>query len=656
MTLVVVDGARHTLRASDVVGDGGEATVFRAGAMAIKVYKSPASLARGKLEALVTLAPKLPREAAAPTSVAFDRAGAPVGFAMPLLSGRHEPMAMLARRSYWAQAGLGVGAVTRLLLSLHDVLAELHRAGVVIGDVSDQNALFALAPRRRGDASPPTPALSLVDVDSWQVAGFPCPVATEAFLDPRLYGPDLAAPALTASGAPRVFDVESDWYAFAVLTMRSLAWIHPYGGTLAALPTVPRRAAARRSVFGPDVTVPSFSRERLDALPDELCHALSLVFDAGLRAPLPRARLAELEARLVTCSCGLEHARARCPRCAPKPSHPAQPPSQHTVGRPGLAAASIHAPAGSIERTTLATLDGPVLAIACRGSTLTLVARVGRELSLHTVEPLAAPLSGARLSATATPRVSADGLAHVALSPDLLAVAGHAGELLVVGGAASARTETVPFQGAAASFAVGRHLYRVARGAVLRGALEPDGGLVEEPVAPALEGQTWLAADTSGARVDRVLVVTRVLGERTYGLLVGRELRQLSMPTLARGATLTAEHVTFGQGLALVTRALSRAGALTYESLLFDDHGALLAALTEGPDRLAGAALSGGVQSGHTHLLAGARGLVRTRLGKVPEVTLVAGPELAPEEAPLAAHTLGLVVASGHEVHLLRLT
>jgi hypothetical protein len=652
MTLVFVDGARHTLRASDVVGEGGEATVFKAGSLAIKLYKSPGSLELGKLQALVALGPRLPREALAPTSVVVDRAGAPVGFAMPLLPRRFEPLALLARRSHWAQTGLGLGAVARLLASLHDVLSTLHRLGVVVGDVSDQNALFSDAPGRRAARASGELSLSLVDTDSWQVAGFSCPVATEAFLDPRLYGPDLAAPVLTARGATRVFDTESDWYAFAVLALRSLAWIHPYGGTLAALPTLARRAAARHSVWSPDVIVPACSRERLLALPDELCHTLSRVFDGGERAPLPRAQLTALEASLVTCSCGLEHARPRCPRCAPGPTHVAM---SGSAAATGALDASLHMPTGALERTLLAELGGPVLALVAHGSTLTLVVRDGDALHLRTLGPLAAPSRGARLSPPVVLPARASGLAHLALSHELFAGATRAGELVVSRAGVTARTETIPFQGASPSFAVGRHLYRVARGAVLRGALEADGGLVEEPVAAALEGQTWLAADASGARVDRVLVVTRVLGERTYGLLVGRELRELSVPSLARGATLTAEHATFAEGRLLLTRALERGGVPSYESLLFDDAGRLLAALTEGADRLAGAALTGGALVGATHLLASARGLVRTRLGKVTEVTLVAGPELVAEEAPLAAHGLGLVAASGETVHLLRL-
>ena len=63
-----------------------------------------------------------------------------------------------------------------------------------------------------------------------QLAGLPCEVSTELFLDPLLYGPDLTQPCATAAGAPRWFGRGSDWYAFSVLAFRSLTGLH--GGTM----------------------------------------------------------------------------------------------------------------------------------------------------------------------------------------------------------------------------------------------------------------------------------------------------------------------------------------------------------------------------------------------------------------------------------------
>jgi hypothetical protein len=59
----------------------------------------------------------------------------------------------------------------------------------------------------------------------------------------------------TATGMQRTFTPDNDWYAFAVLLFRSLTLVHPYGGVDPELSTLPRRAAARRSVFSPQVRV-----------------------------------------------------------------------------------------------------------------------------------------------------------------------------------------------------------------------------------------------------------------------------------------------------------------------------------------------------------------------------------------------------------------
>src|SRR6185369_28895 len=118
--------------------------------------------------------------------------------------------------------------VTELFRALAAGLTQLHAAGVIAGDLNDGNVLA------RG-AEP-----YLIDADSMQLAGLPCPVAHERFLDPRLYGIDLSA--------KPVFDQGSDWYAFAVMLFNSLLYVHPFGGVHTSLPTPQRRAEARHSL------------------------------------------------------------------------------------------------------------------------------------------------------------------------------------------------------------------------------------------------------------------------------------------------------------------------------------------------------------------------------------------------------------------------
>ena len=68
------------------------------------------------------------------------------------------------------------------------------------------------------------PGVHLIDVDSFQLPGFPCALFTERFLDPlRCDGHEQLVPVRPPTR-------DSDWYAFAVMAMRCAALVGPYGG------------------------------------------------------------------------------------------------------------------------------------------------------------------------------------------------------------------------------------------------------------------------------------------------------------------------------------------------------------------------------------------------------------------------------------------
>jgi hypothetical protein len=136
-----------------------------------------------------------------------------------------------------------------------------------------------------------------------QFGPFPCPVAHERFLDPKLYGVDLAA-------APR-FDAGTDWYAWSVLFFQSLLSVHPFGGTQPKLATLLRRAEARHSVLQSDVLLPRLAVPP-KVLPDDLLHWFHAVFEKDARQEFP---LSLLQLSWTQCACGVEHARAVCPEC-----------------------------------------------------------------------------------------------------------------------------------------------------------------------------------------------------------------------------------------------------------------------------------------------------------------------------------------------------
>ncbi len=301
---VIVEGTPLVLKASEVIGQGGEAVVYRRGDRALKIYQGLDRAALGrKADKLAHYPGPLPPAVLAPLAPALDEHGALVGFAMRYLAGAVEARKLTSRTQR-----LGVvdaAGATRWLIALAAELRALHGAGVVVGDLNDGNVLCANG------------APYLIDADSYQFAGHACTVAHERYLDPRLYGVDLTRTA--------ALDQASDWYAFSVLAFSVLLLVHPYGGAHPTLGTLLRRAEARVSVLRPEVTRPKISLSA-EVLPRALVSWFEATFDGGLREPLP---VALLQLPWTTCGCGLEHARAACPACAARGVVQARPAIRH---------------------------------------------------------------------------------------------------------------------------------------------------------------------------------------------------------------------------------------------------------------------------------------------------------------------------------------
>ena len=197
----------------------------------------------------------------------------------------------------WRDGVMSNEEVSVLFKGIHSITTGLHARGVIVGDLNDGNVIFA----QRASSKGATPFF--IDADSMQFGAYPCTVAHERFLDPKLYGKNLAA-------AP-AFTPESDWYAYSVLLFASLLFVHPYGGSHPSYPTQLRRAEGAYSILRPDVVYPR-AAAHFSILSDDLLGWFAGVFDQGRRAAFPDAVLAP---RWTRCSCGVEHARTRCPAC-----------------------------------------------------------------------------------------------------------------------------------------------------------------------------------------------------------------------------------------------------------------------------------------------------------------------------------------------------
>jgi len=443
---VTYNGARHTLRDKDLLGEGGEARVYAMGRdLAAKIY-TLADTERAERIARITAFPSnLPAGVVAPLGIIEGAREAPVGFAMERFDGR--AIRWLGRRA-WREGLLSRASVCRVFTELHTLLSALHAAGVVVGDLNSGNVLFKDEDVR------------IIDADSMQLAGWPCPVADERILDPALYGVDLAA-------AP-AFSPDTDWYAFSTLLFESLLYVHPYGGVKKGMKSLLERAQAGHSVLRSDVKRPKAAADP-ELLPEALLDWFERVFDRGARGAFPPDLLA---LAWTACACGAEHGQSACPACA----------------RPVKRAPAVRRGRATARRVT--RVGGRIAA-----------ARVSAEGELSYLWEEGGALRREDSSLVIAGALSPELGVHIAGRHTWLTRGGEA--LKLRDGQVSARVRTGLCRGETA-FAAGAASAYLLRGDWL---IEEANG---QPLGQVLEGQTWIAVGDAlgfGAwRVGRLLM------------------------------------------------------------------------------------------------------------------------------------------------------
>lgn len=364
---VYLDGRRVHVDPAAHIGAGGEADVFDLGnGQALKLFKGPdhpdvAGDQAQQCAALQRLHVHQRKLADFPGADLPDRVIGPralategqhnrqiIGYSMDLVTGA-EHLYRYAEPRFRRRAGATLAIANQIidtLVDLQDTVEAIHAAGVTIGDFNDLNVLVR---DRRA---------YIIDADSFQYGAYACRVFTARFIDPLLCRPGHTCPTLAGAYGP-----ESDWYAFAVMVMRSLLCVGPYGGVYRPARPSQRiahahRPLARKTVFDDDVIYPKpalhYSR-----LPDDLLDYLHATFVADARGAPPVDLLRAV--RFTRClTCGGDHARARCPDCTTNSAGRLQP-------RP-VRERTVH---GRVQvRTLVDTADGSIVAAAVQAGEL----------------------------------------------------------------------------------------------------------------------------------------------------------------------------------------------------------------------------------------------------------------------------------------------
>jgi len=177
--LVTLGSSQLSIRLANRIDGGGEGDVFELNGdnRVAKIYKSDKLTANRikKLELMASLRETC-RGICWPEQLVYAPDGCPVGYVMHRAHGHTlaksvvRPPLLSEKFPNWNKENL-----VNLCISLLNHMKYLHSLGVLIGDINEGNILVD------GDGSD----VFIVDTDSFQVGGFPCPVGRGQFTPRR---------------------------------------------------------------------------------------------------------------------------------------------------------------------------------------------------------------------------------------------------------------------------------------------------------------------------------------------------------------------------------------------------------------------------------------------------------------------------------------
>lgn len=232
---VVPDGQRAVaLTSADHVATGGEGAVYAKGDTVYKIYLSPDKATTSGMERKLILLSAIRHPGiVAPSGALRDKSGKFLGIYMPRSSG--EPMCKLFTNTWRDLHKIGTRETAALTESMRAVVLAAHSHQAVLVDANEMNWLVS----KNTEAH-------IIDVDSWQIGGYPGTAIMASIRDFSQNG----------------FSEATDWFAWAIVSFQLWTGIHPYKGTHPDFGkgSMEARMRARASVFDPKVRLPAAAR------------------------------------------------------------------------------------------------------------------------------------------------------------------------------------------------------------------------------------------------------------------------------------------------------------------------------------------------------------------------------------------------------------
>ncbi len=171
------------------IAEGGEGTIYRTDlpGTAAKIYheKSLTENRRDKLTLMMELEPQI-EELCWPDTLLYTKDQEFTGYLMPVLEEGYEDLThsvlQLSKEAVqkeklpqWDRL-----ALVKLCIKITDIFMRMHEKGILMGDVNPNNIMINIH-------SAQDPEVRIVDCDSMQAGGYPCPVGVKIFTNPQIY-------------------------------------------------------------------------------------------------------------------------------------------------------------------------------------------------------------------------------------------------------------------------------------------------------------------------------------------------------------------------------------------------------------------------------------------------------------------------------------
>lgn len=245
------------------VATGGQASVYVRSGTAYKIYTDPRdSIPEDKFTALAAISDAC---VIRPRCMLLDGKSRPVGYTMDAVQ-NNVSLCQLFTRAFRDRNHVSNDQIVHLASTLRQHVSNVHAAGIVIVDLNELNVLVS----KMFDET------YLIDVDSYQTAGYPATVIMPSVRD-------------WSAGQ---FTALSDWFSYAVIAFQLFVGSHPYKGTHPATANIDKekrlehRMRHHLSAFRSDVSLPKCCYP-FDVIPQMFRDWLKAVLDDGKRLAPP---------------------------------------------------------------------------------------------------------------------------------------------------------------------------------------------------------------------------------------------------------------------------------------------------------------------------------------------------------------------------------